>query len=153
MSFFCKITWLISWWGWSRGSVSDRALELELRGKAWFLFECPFGYLSDADRSNAAVPPPFCSCCWNRIAAASARSWIKVSSFLDERILAHRLLPPPSAAGFATRLEPLLFGGDLSPREKHVPIDNSTIVSEFDCYWIIACKQMYTVCVCMRTAP
>lgn len=106
--------------------MSDRARELELRGKAWFLFEFPLGYLNDADLSNGAVPPPFCSCCWNRMAAASARSWIKFSSFLDDRILAHRLLPtPPSAAGFVTLLEPLLFGGDLSPREKHIPIAQS----------------------------
>lgn len=139
-------TWLTSWWGWSNGSVSDRALELELRGKAWFFFELPFGYLNDADLSNDVAPPPFCSCCWKRIAAASARSCIKFSSFLDDRILVHRLLPkPPSpaAALFVIRLEPLLFGGgDLSSREKQEPI----VINEIDCWYysIIACKYMCT---------
>ena len=76
-------TWLRSWWGWRRGSVRDLALELELLGKALALLflETPFGYRSDAERSNCCCC--CCCCCWcclKRIAAAMACSRMAASS-------------------------------------------------------------------------
>ena len=85
-------TWLTSCWGWRRGSVRERALELELRG-SWFFLE--LGYLSEAERSKGREP--LCCCCKMMVAAAArACSWIKASStnfsFRDDRIRVHLLL-------------------------------------------------------------
>lgn len=78
-------TWLRSWWGWRRGSVSDLALELELRGKVLllllllFFLENPLGYRREVERSKCC----FCCCCWcclKSMAAAMACSRIALSS-------------------------------------------------------------------------
>lgn len=121
-----RFTWLMSWWGWSRGSVRDRVRELELRFNAWFRLEFPLGYLKEADRSNGAAPP-FCNCCWKSIAAANACSLIRFPSFLEDRIL---MLPPPpprptaaASEWFVIRFDGgLFFAVDLLSRDKHNPI-------------------------------
>lgn len=97
---------LRSWWGCKRGSVRERARELELRGSWVFLELEPFGYLKEAERSKGN-PNPFCCCwCWrNKIAAAKACSWIKASSKFSfslrepDRILLHLLLVLATVAG------------------------------------------------------
>lgn len=96
-------TWLTSCWGWSRGSVSDRALELELLG-SWLFLDPEFGYRSEADRSNGREP--LC-CCKMMVAAARACSWIKASSnfsLREDRSRVQRLLElEETAGGFPSR--------------------------------------------------
>lgn len=134
-------TWFTSWWGWRRGSVRERALELEERGRGWFFLEFEFGYRSEAERSKGAAPPPppFCICCCRRIAAARARSWMMESSLLDDRFLDHLLLPPPLTAAadwFVKRLDCRFFTGP-ELRDKHMPISD----------WLIfTCNRFTEIC-------
>ena len=107
--------------------MRDLALELELRGNAACFLPFAVGQRSDVDRSNC-TSPPFCRCCWNRIAAARARSWITESSnlsFFVDRIRVHGLLEPPpppppvAAESCDMRFEALVF---IALRENQRPI-------------------------------
>lgn len=104
-------TSLTSWWGWSRGSVRDRARELELRGKTLLFFDPDFGYRSEVVRSKGSRAL-CCWCCWNRIAAARTCSRVRAASglsFLEERTRVHLLLELLGKVGLGRRLVGFFF--------------------------------------------